>query len=250
MSPPYQTDINLQPVSGCNVIITGNVNMCNNTISNVATLSNSGNISLQPSSGCNVLISGNIDMCNNAISNITTLSNSAGTIALSPGTSYSIVGTRPLDLCNNNISNVTSFSGRTVLSLTASLSLYDNSTSGILLSNGAGDMIRLGDAAGGTGISLSLGAGASLNSMSINGNPMVNQQGIVTIYAFSIVSTISDTNITTASIILVTPYGDISRGGSVTNSFWVTLNSGTSWDINIGANLPSDIDFSYHILKY
>ena len=85
---------------------------------------------------------------------------------------------------------------------------------------------------------------------SYTGNPLVNQQGIVTIYAFSIVSTISDTNITTASIILVTPYGDISRGGSVTNSFWVTLNSGTSWDINIGANLPSDIDFSYHILKY
>jgi hypothetical protein len=107
-------------------------------------------------------------------------------------------------------------------------------------------MIRLGDAAGGTGISLSLGSGASKNSMSINGNPMVNQQGIVTIPRTSSNVTITDSNVTATSIILVTPYGDIGYG----NTFWVTISASVSWDIVVATTLGTATDFSYFVVKY
>ena len=107
-------------------------------------------------------------------------------------------------------------------------------------------MIRLGDAAGGTGISLSLGSGASKNSMSINGNPMVNQQGIATIPRASSSVTITDSNVTTTSIILVTPYGDIGYA----NTFWVSISPSVSWDIVLASPVGTATDFSYFVVKY
>ena len=77
-----------------------------------------------------------------------------------------------------------------------------------------------------------------------NDSQINSQYGFVTLASGRSVTT-TDANITTSSIILVTPYGDLGFG----NTFWVTLGSGT-WDITIGSALAVPVDFSYHILKY
>ena len=78
---------------------------------------------------------------------------------------------------------------------------------------------------------------------------MANLQQIVTVLNGNTSVTTTDANITATSIIVVTPYADIAKGGTEMNSFWVTLGSG-AWDLSISVSLPFDVDFSYHILKY
>jgi hypothetical protein len=83
------------------------------------------------------------------------------------------------------------------------------------------------------------------NNLYWNDSQINSQYGIITLASGRSVTT-SDANITTSSIILVTPYGDLGFG----NTFWVTLAAATSWDINIASALAGPVDFSYHILKY
>jgi hypothetical protein len=83
-----------------------------------------------------------------------------------------------------------------------------------------------------------------------NTSQINSQRGIVTILTGNISATVSDTNITATSIIVATPYADLTGGGFNTNGFWITLNASTSWDINIAVSMGRDVDFAYNILQY
>ena len=79
-----------------------------------------------------------------------------------------------------------------------------------------------------------------------------SQRGFVTLASSTSNVSTSDANITATSIIMITPYGDITQGGFINNSFWVTLNSGVDWTLNLAAIAdPSNpMDFAYNILQY
>ena len=51
---------------------------------------------------------------------------------------------------------------------------------------------------------------------------------------------------------MITPYGDITQGGFINNSFWVTLNSGVDWTLNLAAiaDPSNSMDFAYNNLQY
>jgi hypothetical protein len=83
-----------------------------------------------------------------------------------------------------------------------------------------------------------------------NDSQVNSQRGIVTIGSGNLSATVSDTNITATSVIVATPYADLTAGGFTTNGFWITLNASTSWDINIAVSMGRDVDFAYNILQY
>jgi PhoPQ-activated pathogenicity-related protein len=89
--------------------------------------------------------------------------------------------------------------------------------------------------------------------MDNSGQPQINsQRGFVTLFSNDTFVTTSDANITANSIIMITPYGDITQGGTNINSFWVSLNSGVAWTLNLYAvaDPSNSINFAYNILQY
>jgi hypothetical protein len=88
------------------------------------------------------------------------------------------------------------------------------------------------------------------NNLFWNTSQVNSQRGFATIFTPSTFTTIADTNITANSIILATPYGDITKGGGIINAFWITLNAGNSFDINVSVDVTANVDFAYNILQY
>jgi len=88
------------------------------------------------------------------------------------------------------------------------------------------------------------------NNLYWNTSQVNSQRGFATIFTPSTFTTIADINITANSIILATPYGDITKGGTIINAFWITLNAGNSFDINVSVDVTANVDFSYNILQY
>ena len=103
--------------------------------------------------------------------------------------------------------------------------------------------------------SIAFGAGqletdSTYTNLYWNSSQVNSQRGFVTISSGNTVVTTSDTNITANSIIVATPYGDITGAGFIINSFWIVLNASTSWELNIANSLGRNVDFSYNILQY
>ena len=84
-----------------------------------------------------------------------------------------------------------------------------------------------------------------------NSSQVNSQRGFVTIISGNANIRTYDPNITGTSIILATPYGDLSDSGNVTNVFWIDIDvNNLEWIINIQNTLSINIKFSYNILQY
>jgi hypothetical protein len=85
-----------------------------------------------------------------------------------------------------------------------------------------------------------------------NDSQINSQRGFVTLASNATTVTTSDANITATSIIMITPYGDITLAGTISNNFWVTLNPGYDWTLNLAviADPSNGINFAYNILQY
>jgi hypothetical protein len=84
-----------------------------------------------------------------------------------------------------------------------------------------------------------------------NSSQVNSQRGFVTIISGNANIRTYDPNITGTSIILATPYGDLSDSGNVTNVFWIDIDvNNLEWMINIQNTLSVNIKFSYNILQY
>jgi hypothetical protein len=89
------------------------------------------------------------------------------------------------------------------------------------------------------------------NKISINGTPFANTQGQVTMASTDTSVTITDGNITTNSVIMVTPLSDISSGlDRGFQDYWVTLTPATSWTINVTQTPTIALTFMYFIASY
>jgi len=235
--------------ANCNVVISNcGLNMCNNSISLVNTITSGSNLNLIPGSGYNATIQTNLDMCNNFISNVGLLSNSSA-LNIYAGSGCNIYLHNILNMCNYDIYNLSQIWGKPNGSgggYGGSIIDFDYAYQGDIYMRGAyGDTIQIGNGSGGHGISLTLSNGIDKNRVTINGSAMANVHGIATIVACNVNVTISDTSITGSSIIIVTPYDNLQN-----QSFWVTQSASTSFDINIAATLSYSVDFSYFIPRY
>jgi hypothetical protein len=103
--------------------------------------------------------------------------------------------------------------------------------------------------------SIAFGAGqldtdSTYTNLYWNSSQLNSQRGFATIFTPSTFTTIADANITANSIIVATPYGDITKGGTIINAFWITLNAGNSFNINVSVDVTANVDFAYNILQY
>jgi hypothetical protein len=97
----------------------------------------------------------------------------------------------------------------------------------------------------------SITGSGSPNLISINGAPFANKQGQVTIVKTDTSVTITDVNIRSTSVIMVTPLTEISYGlSSEFQNYWITLTPSTSWTINLSQTPTVDISFMYFIASY
>jgi anti-anti-sigma regulatory factor len=235
--------------ANCNVVISNcGLNMCNNSIYNVDTITAGSNLNLIPGYGYKATIQTDLDMCNNFISNVGLLSNSS-TLNIYAGSGCNIYLHNTLNMCNYDIYNLSQIFGKSNGSgggYGGSIFDFDYAHQGDIYMRGAyGDVIQIGNSIGGHGISLTLSNGIDKNRVTINGSAMANVHGTATIAAYSVQQTISDTHITGSSIIIVTPYDNLQN-----QSFWVTQTASTSFEINIAASLTYSVDFSYFIPRY
>jgi hypothetical protein len=104
---------------------------------------------------------------------------------------------------------------------------------------------------------ISVGGGGQISSdpgglnLFWNDSQINSQRGFVTIIQYNNNIRTYDPNITGTTIIQVTPYGDLSDSGNVTNVFWISLDVGNlEWAVNIQNSLPNNVDFAYNILQY
>jgi hypothetical protein len=96
------------------------------------------------------------------------------------------------------------------------------------------------------------------NNLYWNSSQVNSQRGFVTLLSNESTVTTSDANITVSSIIMITPYGDITQTGTNNNSFWVSLYEDTghpinsTWTLNLAviADPSNSINFAYNILQY
>jgi hypothetical protein len=89
------------------------------------------------------------------------------------------------------------------------------------------------------------------NNLFWNTSQINSQYGFVTLTSGNLNVRTYDANLTSTSIIQVTPYGDLSDSGNVTNVFWISIDVGNlEWSVNIQNSLANNVDFSYNILQY
>jgi hypothetical protein len=224
--------------ANCNVNMNVELNMCNNNIRLVPTITSGSDLTLTPGPGCNVVVG--------------SLSNGGGSgsgleLYGGPNAAYTVRIHSHLDMCNYEIRNLSQIQGQSNSGggLGSSTVDFDYAHQGDIYMRGAyDDSIIIGNGYGGNGISLTLSNGADKNKITINGSAMANVHGIATIARDHTSITITDSNITGLSVIIVTPYININQ------NFWVTQTAYTSFDINILISQDSSVDFSYFIPRY
>jgi hypothetical protein len=224
--------------ANCNVNMNVELNMSNNNIRLVPTITSGSHLTLTPGPGCNVVVG--------------SLSNGGPGSGLElyggSNASYTVNIHSHLDMCNNEIWNLYQIQGQSNGGggLGNCTVTFDYAHQGdIYMRSAYDDAIHIGNGSGGHGIALTLSNGVDKNRITINGSAMANVHGIATIATCNASITITDSNITGNSVIIVTPYDSLQN-----QSFWVTQAANTSFDINVQAAVATSVDFSYFIPKY